>query len=113
MKIADLMMMDKRIINELKESLKNLSDEDLNKLKLVSLGASLLADMICEIMDGDAISNSDLSPNDRALIMLQIISSGTATALLKLGYKTGNLEMTINGFKHYFEKTIERMEEMS
>lgn len=109
MKLADVMMMDKRIINEVNEKLKDLSEDEMERLKLLTLGSSLIAECICEIMDCDSIANANLSMNDRALLMLQIIASGTVTALLKLAFKTNNLEMTINGFKHYFEGTIQKL----
>lgn len=102
MKLGDLALNEKRIREHI-NTLENLSLDEKNKIMIKLTAITFLTDIGMEMFDSDTISNADLSRNERALLLLEIIAGAAGEMVLRLIYKTGDMETTIKGFKHFFE----------
>ncbi len=107
MKIGDLVLnMDMDFINE---KLKNISGDELNKMKARTTATAFIVDMISEMIEIPSLEKENLSISEMGYFSAEVIAGAAAIATYRYSNRTDDPDAYLNYFKHMYETTIINM----
>lgn len=106
MKLGDFVL-NKKIMREAEENLKNLTDEQREDMILVTKGSAFIATSMIELLESDTFVQTNRDEKVLSDILLKMIGTGVALGILHIATRANKPEIVIKLFKHYFESVTE------